>query len=511
MKVSTIKYIALFNLFLGLSLLLSGWVNELSCYRFFEDTFYKWVLVVRGELKSHQVSSARAERVQLIYSRDGNDFQGPVQWEVTPYEKAPEARLFLVEVGEDPDKVFCESPPAAMDFAVIFYQLHELGADKVSVTASLSWPSPPNPVETDALTYEIAAYNKAVLGLVMSPSARKMTLPKAMESLVLQPDQVKGSIGSLVGVGRVVDPPQVQSDKAISIAPMRVETESETVESAEGRKLVLFVRWGNYVLPTLPLVTALNSLGLKPSDIKVQFGGQLSLGGKRILPIDETGCITLQPDMGNGVVRIPATKLVPMQDVPHDVRLQSALANSQAVILGEGKTPLESLDRLDAGSTSWNWDQSLDVTAAGVQALLQGLAPGKSVGLNRLGRLGQLIVLFDVLLLGTWALTFSVWRRRVVLALLIAALFATGMVMASFFHLWLPMTPSVIGLLLILLVSLLIKRHSELAPASSPEEGSDSDVEALCPVPPPVVEVEEKAGKVDRKPDRQEVPSDEKE
>lgn len=487
MKASTIKYIALFNLFLGLSLLLSGWVRELSYYRFLEDTFYKWSLVLRGEIKPVQVKHAHAERVQLVYAgQDGREVPGSIQWKLTPYAKAPEARLFLVEVGEDPDGVFQGNPPLPMDYAVIFYQLHQLGANKVAVTSSLTWPPPVDPIEEDALTYEIANYNRAVIGLVMSPSARRVILPKALEPLVLQPEQISGSIGSLMGVGRVVDPPQLQSDKAIAITPMRVETEPDTDMTTDGRKLALFVRWGNYVLPTLPLVSALDALNVKVSDVKVKFGAWINLGGKRLLPIDEAGRITLQSDTGNGVIRVPATKLVPIQDAPHDVRLQKALAGSQAVLLGEGKTPVESLERLETGNALWDWDQSLDVTAAGVQTLLQGFAPGDALYLKQLGRWGQLIVLFDVLLLGTWALTFPGRWRKAVLILLPAALLLTGVVMAAFFHLWLPLTPSLIGMFLIILTAFLMDRKNSIQEESKAEEGSDSEV-ALCPVPPPTL------------------------
>lgn len=466
----------------------------MSSYRFLEDTFYKWSMVISGKLQPEQVNDSITERVQVLYTKDGVDVPGPVQWKVTPYQKVPDARLFIVEVGEDPDNVFQSNPPVPMDYAVIFYQLRQLGADKVAVTSSLSWPPPPDAIATDALSYEIADYNRAVIGLVMSPSARRIVLPKALESLVLQPEQVKGSISSLTGVGRVVDPPQVQSDKAIFIAPMRVETESDTVMAVDGRKLPLFVRWGNYVLPTLPLVSALDALGLKVSDIRVSFGDKIYLGNRRILPIDESGCITVQEDMGNTVIRVPATRLVPMQDVPHDVELQKALASSQAVLLGEGKTPLDQLGGIQTVSGLWNWEQSLDVTAAGVQALLQGMAPAESVSLNRLGRWGQLIVLFDVLLLGTWALTFPAGRRRLVLFALAVGVLATGLVMASFFRIWLPMTTSLLGVLMLVLASRFIdgQRKIKNKESKASADSDDSHVE-LCPVPPPTLVKEKKA------------------
>ena len=55
----------------------------------------------------------------------------------------------------------------------------------------------------------------------------------------------------------------------------------------------LFIRWGGDIIPTLPLVAALNALDLKPSDVRIIPGDTLFLGGKRSIPLDKNGRIPL--------------------------------------------------------------------------------------------------------------------------------------------------------------------------------------------------------------------------
>ena len=55
----------------------------------------------------------------------------------------------------------------------------------------------------------------------------------------------------------------------------------------------LFIRWGGDIIPTLPLVAALNALDLKPSDGRIIPGDTLFLGGKRSIPLDKNGRIPL--------------------------------------------------------------------------------------------------------------------------------------------------------------------------------------------------------------------------
>ncbi len=489
MKSSTLKYIALFNLFLGVALLSAAWVNEWRAYRYLEDVFYKTVLALKGELPFSGMGDTLVERVSLVDERDGKEIVDSVRWEATPYEKAEPAKLFLVEVGDDPDHIFQENPPLPMDYAVIFYQIRELGAYNIAVASSLTWPPPQDPLIEEALTYEVADYNRAAVGLVLTPSARRMNLPANLEPMVIQPSQIRGSIAGLSSVGRVVESPNLQAAQNIPVVPMRVETEPDTIVTPEGRKLALFVRWGNYVLPTLPLVAALDSLNLPVSALSVEFGGELNLGGKRIIPIDESGNITLSPEAGPAVSRVSATRLAPEGDSDESTRMQEAISAAQAVILGEGKTPVASMG-MGAAPRPWDWEQTLDVTAAGVQSLLQGLAPGKTVWLTRVSRVAQVIVLLDVLLLATWSLTFPRKRRGLVLLGILILLLAAAATMAAAFRLWLPLVPSLLGLLMASIAAWFMG----LGRKPAPEPDGEHEAEELEPVPPPFAEKKEEDG-----------------
>lgn len=503
MKSSTIKYIALFNLLLGGSLLSAGWLSDISAYRFLEDSYYKLLVFSQSKLSIGEAVSATSERVLYVPPEEtdgallGEDVSTlkpqNVYWEMTPYVAAPLPEMVVVEIGDDPENVFLEYPLLPMDYAVIFYQLGQLGANNVVATSPLSWPPPVDQMEMEALGYEIAAYNKSVLGLVLSPSARRANLPKYLEPMVLHPQQIQGGIGQLISAGRVVDAPQIPIESNVYAAPLRVETESETMETEQGRKVPLFIRWGNYVLPTLPLLGVLDSLNLTVNDIRVHFGKMLYLGGKRRIPIDEMGHVFLRKDAAHGVLRVSATRLMPDIDPEAYKQLGARVTEADAVILGEGKTPLGKLGT-KANILAWDWNQSLDVTAAAMQSVLMSDMPGEIIKLARLSRGGQVLFLLISLLLMTWAVASSSRKRIILFGGAVLLSIVTSFALCAGFHIWLPLTPVFVAFVLASLSTLFLDAQLESplqepkkssSPYSVEEEVDKDDERELAPVPPP--------------------------
>ena len=506
MKTSFLKFFALFNLLLSLSILGAGWLNDTSFYRGAENLFYQSLLALKGPYNSSQIFSAPIERVKYICEapKTEPDSSGSAQttpseelhaftWELTPYIPAPLPRIATVEVGDDPEKIFLEYPLLPMDYAVIFYQIGQLKARNIVSTVPLSWPPPQDDMEIEALSHEISQYDQAFLGLVLTPSARKAPLPSYFKPLVLNPEQIEGNIASLPSVGRVIEETQIKSSPALCLAPQRIETEAETLLTEQGRKVTLFVRWQNYVLPTLPLLASLDALKLTLKDIKVEFGKTLHLGQKRKIPIDEAGAILLKEEDSRGVSSISATRLMPDIDAEGYKKIADFMMEADIVLLGEGKTPLKELG-LGAPARAWDWSNSFDVATATVQTLLGAEMPAETIKLVRLSRLTQFSLLIVSLILFTWALSLAPTLRVLILSATTLGLILTSGLLALFSGLWFSLAAPLVGLGLTLVLWVSVFRSPPKAPSpTETEESTPATEEELPPVFPPQKIEEKKA------------------
>ena len=314
------------------------------------------------------------------------------------FNKGQTAQLPVVSLHRESSlNSFASYPPNPMDYTVLFRHLYEQGARNVYVMSPMTWEEKPDSIVKAAVGYELDRFLHKALGRQMSESARRSPLPPDWKDLIIPASNIVGKTDQFPRADRFVgEPPQITTS-APSLGTV-VENNELFSPAPENRvSPPLFIRWGGDIIPTLPLVAALNALDLKPSDVRIIPGDTLFLGGKRSIPLDKNGRIPLA---ANSSPTILDTKevIVPVMSglrPPDTTAVRKLLSSADAVLVSE---PSALSDTPDA--------QSL-LAAQTVRSIMGALAPAPAVLIPIAPAWVQWIIVLDVLLLSVWALRFQ--------------------------------------------------------------------------------------------------------
>ena len=210
------------------------------------------------------------------------------------FNKGQTAQLPVVSLHRESSlNSFASYPPNPMDYTVLFRHLYEQGAKNVYVMSPMTWEEKPDSIVKAAVGYELDRFLHKALGRQMSESARRSPLPPDWKDLIIPASNIVGKTDQFPRADRFVgEPPQITTS-APSLGTV-VENNELFSPAPENRvSPPLFIRWGGDIIPTLPLVAALNALDLKPGDVRIIPGDTLFLGGKRSIPLDKNGRIPL--------------------------------------------------------------------------------------------------------------------------------------------------------------------------------------------------------------------------
>ena len=160
---------------------------------------------------------------------------------------------------------------------MLFRHLYEQGARNVYVMSPMTWEEKPDSIVKAAVGYELDRFLHKALGRQMSESARRSPLPPDWKDLIIPASNIAGKTDQFPRADRFVgEPPQITTS-APSLGTV-VENNELFSPAPENRvSPPLFIRWGGDIIPTLPLVAALNALDLKPSDVRIIPGDTLFL------------------------------------------------------------------------------------------------------------------------------------------------------------------------------------------------------------------------------------------
>ena len=349
------------------------------------------------------------------------------------FNKGQTAQLPVVSLHRESSlNSFASYPPNPMDYTVLFRHLYEQGARNVYVMSPMTWEEKPDSIVKAAVGYELDRFLHKALGRQMSESARRSPLPPDWKDLIIPASNIVGKTDQFPRADRFVgEPPQITTS-APSLGTV-VENNELFSPAPENRvSPPLFIRWGGDIIPTLPLVAALNALDLKPGDVRIIPGDTLFLGGKRSIPLDKNGRIPLA---ANSSPTILDTKevIVPVMSglrPPDTTAVRKLLSSADAVLVSE---PSALSDTPDA--------QSL-LAAQTVRSIMGALAPAPAVLIPIAPAWVQWIIVLDVLLLSVWALRFQRRGRFITWGLCILFVPFIAWYLFSAHDIWFPvMTP----------------------------------------------------------------------
>ncbi len=446
----TFTYLAIFHVAIGISLIAG----------YFSDTIHAWI---------YQAP------IQWVYGgdcinlrMDGLDRMGNFKATPFDYDTPPEVPVVTLYKDAVAD-TFASYPPAPMDMAVLFYQLHCQGVNKLSLMSPLSWEQLPDPFVKDAVMHELTAYKTLAVGRALTLSAREEAMPEEWKSLILKPDQMIGSTSRIPPANKAIgESPQLAIQKWS--VPSVVENDELFREmGAGGKSSPLFVRWGDAILPTLPLMTALDVLDLKLEDIQVQFGGQLRLGNKKNIPIDTAGRIHLRADT-NGIP-ISLADIITIDGLPQTslsmekTAVAKLLKNSACTLVEEPST-------IATGPSK----EAL-LAARTVRNLLSGITEQPPLLFPQSSQLTQWILLVDILIIAIFALHFSGPIRKSLLGVAVAIPLLAAIILFLHDYEWFPFIPATAASLFVVACAFLVKPAIMYNPSatSNPLENPNAD------------------------------------
>lgn len=216
--------------------------------------------------------------------------------------------------------------PKLQELATILHCLASYHAvSQVVLSSPLSWSDAQNNTVRLMLDNSVSSLNHLFVGVHGNNSAQAEPIPPFLRTCAIPQNCLSGDPSALPMTNASYPFQLPPSDISIP-CPDFTEDELLSADDASSRalSLPLLMRRNGEVFPTLPLCVAMHQLGLRPGNIRVQFGKSLRLGN-RVLPLDSHG----RTPLGNAQVQYVPLRTVlrsPLADAPPAVR------NSVAVV-----------------------------------------------------------------------------------------------------------------------------------------------------------------------------------
>jgi protein-tyrosine-phosphatase len=443
-------YVALFQIALGIAILLG--VNTHSLY----SVLYRVPSHVALKLQHPE------RKFKWQETADSSHF------EITPYQQSTPKNVGLLSLHKGPvSDTFASYPPEPMDWAVLLYQLRHNGLNHIAISAPLVWDQAPDEVINDAVLHELNSFSSKVIGLKTTLSARDSEFPSYWAQWELNPDQIQGDISQLPPTNKLYgDSPQLAVNELT--VPYIIENDS-LFDSSENKdsSAPLFIRWGNKVIPTFPLIATLQSLGLTSEHLRVELGHAIHLGSQLTLPIDNQGRIQLSQDFKPKVFSLE--KLIDLnsgdETSQFDTESEDELKQIKTLLVDEpseseiGPTPL-------AFQTAWT-----------IRSLLRGFAPLPPEKINLTDSATQWIVLIDTILVALCAIHFGGFYRKLLFSVAIVIPLLVAIFLLLMNHEWLPFLSPIVAVLFLWIVSLFF-HPTESIQGETTEEPTEESVSA---------------------------------
>jgi hypothetical protein len=301
--------------------------------------------------------------------------------------KGQRNHLQSIHITDDPEKIFEQSPPSALDYAVILTSLYKHGFKDVILTNHLNWDQQQG-LETLGLARQLRLFSHSAIAMPVTRVATAQSIPKALQRSLISMSQVTGNYRPLPMVNHAPITSAIDSGKH-TLAGF---SEVESIAPVEG-KIPLLAHWQDQgLIPSIDLLTVMIAHKVNPSDIRVDCGNHKRLGKRGpSLPIDEHG-YTPAPEITASeetIAPLPAEQLISPID-KNEYLDQFGRAPSMALIHSVGdKTAHTNTLSNDRISNLINLSSSYPITDT-------------SASFSRLPWFASLILLIDVALLSFW-------------------------------------------------------------------------------------------------------------
>jgi hypothetical protein len=346
-------------------------------------------------------------------------------------------------------------PLPPLDYALFLQALEEFRPAVVGIEPVLSWSRPQAEAER-MLANRALQFPKLVLGVVSAHSGWHEsddsggTVPDGLRS-------VSGDIQNIPAGDEMVARPTRDLQAMALLGPTAI---AKGVPPA----VPLLVRYRGQVLPTFTLQAALAWMKVTPAEIQVWLGSSIRLPDGRRIPIDEGGYLLVDPYAPARVSRLGFDDLLLVAEQgaksgPNErINLEAPSAGGVTLL---GRTDPSVLISFSGDGKAEENRAPIDWTAAAI-ATMQ-----KADYIRRLPAWGQWLLLFGLVLVGTWLQTRVRLGALLLAALLMVAYGALAWILYDRLRWWLPMAMPMGVILGAALVRVLLPDEDEIKPAKA--------------------------------------------
>jgi len=372
----------------------------------------------------------------------------------------------VIDITDDPHRIFETSPPSPLDYAVILQHLLDQGCRSVVITTRMAWDTPKkrdNSLSTDswdesfdeaklspqALSYKLAQFDRAVIGLPVTRGAVAHTLPQTLQRSLITRQQIHGNDKLIPKINQASLPTSIEGGPN-TLAGFSV------IESApsDPKRIQLLAHWisdtspqDDGFIPSLALLTIMSAHGIAPSELQVQCGQHIRLGQTGpIIPIDEYGqtprteSLSTTAALSSG---IPADQLITSKSI----QLNNKLCLIRATGEKSSRTNLLKTEHLSQLVTL-----SQTLPTLGDPVIYQKLNFGF-----------ECLIILGITLIAAAIITLTPQHRNIAYALALLLLVIILLVLMTWKHQWVGLTAPTLTLISAWLIS------SQLKPTPPPE------------------------------------------
>jgi len=173
---------------------------------------------------------------------------------------------FIVEMGEDPDRIFDSRPLSPSDTAVLLDAMKKSGASSVMIAAPLAW-SDADPFALDALELVMAGFSSCVTSAPLGRGVEEEAMPPALVRASMRVTRVIGSAANLPVVNRVTVASTFLGRENTWAGFSTIESETPTPGTSW-----LLARWGDRVIFSSTLLAVLQRENIHPEELTIEPG-----------------------------------------------------------------------------------------------------------------------------------------------------------------------------------------------------------------------------------------------
>lgn len=335
-----------------------------------------------------------------------------------------------IHITDDPDRIFEQSPPSPLDYAVILESLHRRGHRNLILATRMTWDNDPG-LEASALDLKLSLFDHSVIALPVTHGATHQTMPAPMRRALIPYSNIKGNHRLIPIVNQTSLPAHIQGNKHTLAGFHRIESSPPTPGHTP-----LLAHWRDKgLIPSLHLLTIMSAHAISPADLTIHCGKYIRLGlDGPVIPIDPYGQTKTTPKAtATSLPPITATDIIPTKQSPHTTPNICLIHATGTQTTTTNLLPTNELNTLPSLASSFP-------------------TPEKSPPYHRLPLWAEIVLLIDTVLATVWFRGFNRSNRLLALSLSATLLFPLLLTFMNHTLHWFPLTPALAALFTALLI-----------------------------------------------------------